>query len=154
MNRIGYKTYFFTSIFLFLLSFFLSGSLDISIHDTYFVVANSHIAILLGIFYLFWAGFLRFLAVFQYSTSKRITQIHYLLTTFFLLAFFVYQLWNIAIPPERIYEDYSVYGEFDANQSIHSWSNVFLVSAIGIWILTQLVFLTAIIFAGVRCLRK
>lgn len=151
--QIGYKTYFGTAVLLFLFSLVLTDSVDIASHETYLVVAKSHVAIVIGMGYLFLAGCLLLLSKRGCAPRTKLTTGHYAVTTLSLVTLVVYLLWQASVPAKRIYE-YSVYGEFDANAEIHSWNNIFLVSLVVVLLLTQLVFVTALFFSLVRCLKQ
>lgn len=98
-----------TAITLLLSALFVSGSIDIAFHDTYIVVANSHLMIAISFLYiLFYLGAL----VADRRPTKWVvisSWTHYLITTLGLL---VLVLLLHSTPEQQNYKDYSVFNEF------------------------------------------
>ena len=111
-----YHLFLWTGLVLVLTSFFVlkqNNSFDIHIHDTYFVIANTH---------LFW--FLAILALFVWTLylltnkilySKVLTWTHVIITILTLLLFALTLFFGDSFmnPTPRRYYDYSTWNSFD-----------------------------------------
>ena len=137
-------TYAATALLILLTSLFTSGSLDIAMHDTYFVVAKIHIIIALGLLFMFFA----LVTWGIYYQSRRLSTVlnwlHYGLTILSLVVIVV--LTNNLTSQTTTYRDYSVYDEienYESQMSMNEWLAIILV----ILILSQSLFLINIIRA-------
>jgi len=96
MKSIHKKPYLFfwiATIFLIMLSIywwnFEDAVLDINIHDTYFIIHNSHILLLLAILYALVGLTYWVLLKFQVALSKSLTQIHYICSLIIIPIYFI-----------------------------------------------------------------
>jgi cytochrome c oxidase subunit 1 len=133
-----------TALIILLTSFLVSGSLDIALHDTYFVIANVHIVLVIGLLFVLFT-----LIVWGINkTSRRLSSVlnwlHYSITTISLVIIAVFT--NKLTSQTTTYRDYSVFDEIEnykSQMSINEWLAIILV----ILILGQVLFLINIIRA-------
>lgn len=122
--------YFSASVLLLLSSFFATGALDITTHDTYWVIASSHVCLFgAAVFFIFgsitWA-----LHYFKRRSSLWLIWIHLVITVLFLLFITLIP----SHPTSRTFEDYSVYDEtehipaFDWNIPIAIFGVLFVIA--------------------------
>ncbi len=92
------------------------SALDISIHDTYFVVAHFHIVMgMSAVFGMFAGVYHWFPKMFGKMLNKRLGYVHFWITIFGAYGvFFPMHFVGLAGAPRRYY-DYSAYGEFDTH---------------------------------------
>ncbi len=124
-----------SGLFLFIFSFFINNqTVDIHIHDTYFVIARSHFFAVIGIFLLFiWM---------LYAITKRIlwkkslSAIHISLSSLFLIFLATLPLWH-HIPATKASLDETTWREFRNFQK----TNNLIVLVILSFIIVQLFYL-------------
>ncbi|MBN8858998.1 MAG: cbb3-type cytochrome c oxidase subunit I [Sphingobacteriales bacterium] len=129
-----YHLLFLTGLIFILTSFFVlkqDRSVDIHLHDTYFVIVHTHILWLFAVLALFvWA---LYLLTGKILYSKALTWTHVIITILTLLLFAFTLFWGDSFlnPAPRRYYDYSSWNSFD-NYTIFT-------KAIGITIFVLLV---------------
>jgi cytochrome c oxidase subunit 1 len=119
------------------------SALDISIHDTYFVVAHFHIVMgMSAVFGMFAGVYHWFPKMYGKMMNKRLGYVHFWITIFGAYGvFFPMHFVGLAGAPRRYY-DYSVYGEFNTDSAEMMMDlNVIITIAAIIAALGQLVFL-------------
>lgn len=137
-------TYGLTAIMIFLTSLFVSGSLDIALHDTYFVISKVHIIIVIALLFVLFTLITWGINKISRKLSSALNWLHYGLTIISLVIIVV--LMNKITSQPATYRDYSVLGEieeYEAQMSINEWLAIIGV----ILILSQLLFLINIIRA-------
>jgi len=119
------------------------SALDISVHDTYFVVAHFHIVMgMSAVFGMFAGVYHWFPKMFGRMMNKRLGYVHFWITIFGAYGvFFPMHFVGLAGAPRRYY-DYSVYGDFNSGslEMIMDLNVIITVFAI-ISALGQLIFL-------------
>ncbi len=133
--------YFSVSALLVLSSFFMTGALDITTHDTYWVIANNHVclfgAVVFSIFGLInWA-----LYHFKRRSSALIIWIHFVLTVLFPLFIALIP----SHPASKAFEDYSVYDEAE-HLPAFDWNIPIAILGV-LFVIAQVLFLVNIIRA-------
>lgn len=97
-----------TAILILPLSLISGPSLDIAIHDTYFVIAQEHIAYVLSLLFALFSiatwGFKRI----KRPLNKKLLNIHFAGTALTLIILILLIAFNFNTQNEDIYEDYSV----------------------------------------------
>ena len=119
------------------------SALDISIHDTYFVVAHFHIVMgMSAVFGMFAGVYHWFPKMYGKMMNKRLGYVHFWITIFGAYGvFFPMHFVGLAGAPRRYY-DYSVYSEFNTDSAEMMMDlNVIITIAAIIAALGQLVFL-------------
>lgn len=133
-----------TAITSFIACFFISGSLDISMRDTYFVISNAHITLMIALLFTLFT-----LISWGYNKnhsplSPILNWLHFGLTLFSFIVIAV--LTNSTTSQSNPYEDYSVLDTASQNETQMTnddWLAVFIL----ILIIAQLMFATNIIRA-------
>lgn len=136
-----------TCLFFLVLCLYWSNSddaIDINIHDTYFVIANSHIAKLLFVLYgfigfIYWAFFIT-----KISLIKILTKLHLLITIgsvpiYFLGVNFIFEFKPKSDFPLFDNSNYDVY---------------FLLTLNSLVIIAQLLFVTNIVISSFKYFRR
>lgn len=137
-------TYGLTALIILLTSFFISGTLDISMHNTYFVIAKVHITIAIALLFVLFTLISWGIYKIGRSLSSMLNWLHYGLTTICLII--IIALTHKLTSQPATYSDYSVFNEFEeyeSNMAINEWLAIILV----ILILSQVLFLINIIRA-------
>lgn len=138
-----------TAITTLIFGFLYAGSdsaLDISIHDTYFVISINHLLIVIACFFLFFTFCSWAQEHFNRKPNKILFLLHYLITIIGLLAIGM-SLFSISTQtPQRYYQDYSAYDLFEPQSFVESnYNNLFMILlTIGI---AQLLFFINIVIA-------
>lgn len=103
-----YDLFIVVAVLYLILSFFDSGqSLDMTLHDSYYLIASQIVTIgVAGIFFLGWVLY-RFFG--RYLLSKRLIDIHVILTLLLLFAFESSRLWSSWFLPRRTYYSFSTF---------------------------------------------
>lgn len=133
-----------TAVIILLTSLFISGSLDIALHDTYIVIAKSHIIIAIALLFVLFTLITWGINKISRRLSSALNWLHYGLTIISLVIIVV--LTNKITSQPATYGDYSVFDEieeYEAQMSINEWLAIIGV----ILILSQLLFLINIIRA-------
>lgn len=129
------KLYFATGILLIIISILKKDSLDIAVHDTYYVIPFTIIFLMLAFLFFIFGGIQLLFEKRKKPLNTVISYIHYFTSILCLITF--YFLNNQE--PKRTYEDYSVYNEF--NESPSSFDvNSLLAIVFLIGLLAQLLF--------------
>lgn len=102
------------SILLFGAAFLLNGSLDIVDHDTYYVISNNFLFTALALIFLFFAVINWLFRFLNKPLNQRLNLLHFALTSIAIIAVAFLFHFIVKDKTERIYQDYSVYGEFDS----------------------------------------
>lgn len=137
-------TYGLTALIILLTSLFISGSLDIALHDTYFVIAKVHIIIAIGLLFVLFTLTTWGIDKIGRRLSSMLNRLHYGLTIISLVI--IIMLTNKLTSQPATYRDYSVFDEieeYEAQMSINEWLAIIGV----ILILSQLLFLINVIRA-------
>ena len=135
-------TYGLTAVILLLTSFFVNGSLDIALHDTYFVISKSQIIIAIALLFVIFTLITWGINKMSRSLSSVLNWLHYGLT---MISFVIIVVLINKITSQPItYRDYSAFyeiKEYEVQMSINEWLSIIGV----ILILSQLLFLINII---------
>ena len=137
-------TYGLTALIVLVSSLFISGSIDIAIHDTYVVIAKVHVVLAIALLFVFFSLTIWGIHKISRRLSSVLNWFHYGLTTISLAIIAVLMNELISQPP--IYRDYSVFDEieeYEAQTSVNEWLAIIGV----IFIFSQLLFLINIIRA-------
>jgi cytochrome c oxidase subunit 1 len=116
MKQKPYNLLLWTGLILVLTSFFIlkqNNSVDIHLHDTYFVIAHTHVFWLLAMLALFvWT---LYLLTNRILYSKALTWTHVIVTILTLLLFALTLFFGDSFmnPTPRRYYDYSIWNSFD-----------------------------------------
>lgn len=123
------RFYFLVGILLCFFGLFASETLDISIHDTYFVIASTHIFFVCAILYFLFAGIsFLFKRVLTRSLNKSMSIIHFVLTTSaIILTYWTFLKTSSTNQKPKIYRDYSIYGELDSLPPSFDYSTLLLI---------------------------
>lgn len=143
MNSIKYFqvfTYLLTAAVIVAIGFMSNELLDVTIYDTYFVIAHNHIGLVLALPFVLY-GIVSFIFVsFDRPMNKIMFWIHWLGSILALLGVLILTSYLFNTPPAR-YDDYSVYQEIDKEISrydtITTWQLIFVL----VFLVVQVVFL-------------
>lgn len=127
-------------------------ALDISLHDTYYVVNHNHVFILFGGYFLICA--LAYLLLHKFKRKKiRFLYGTHLWTSIISFVIFIILIMNVGIQSApKNYYDYSIYGEFDAKSTEQlSDINYYLSLFVIIFLIAQVIFLVNI---GIGLLKR
>lgn len=112
--------YGFTAFICGLLALFIhSNSLDIAIHDTYFVIPESHLWLGLTLLFILFFGISLTFELLRKPMNRILSVIHYLITIGCLVS--IYLILQKSAP--KRYYDYSVYDDFDQTATDYEWTN-------------------------------
>lgn len=137
-------TYGLTAVIILLTSLFIGGSLDIALHDTYFVIAKVHLIITIALLFVLFTLITWGINKISRRLSSVLNWLHYGLTIVSLVTIVV--LTNKIAIQTATYKNYSVFDEieeYEAQMSINEWLAIIGV----ILILSQLLFLINVIRA-------
>lgn len=130
-------TYGLTAIILFIASFFINGSLDISMHDTYYVISNTLLIVMMAFLFFVFALITWGVNKISRRLSPILNWLHYGIT---LSCFVIIGLFTMSmISQPNTFKDYSVFDEieeYESSISINEWLSIVVV----ILILSQLLF--------------
>lgn len=90
-----------------------SGTIDIHLHDTYFIIAHTQILLLLAFIAVFiWT---LYILTYRFLFSKVLTWTHVIITllTLFLLTWILYFSYGFPNPTARRYVDYSLWTSYN-----------------------------------------
>ena len=122
--------YFSASVLLLLSSFFTTGALDSTTHDTYWVIASSHVCLFGAVVFFIFGSITWALHYFKRRSSLWLIWIHLVITVLFPLFITLIP----SHPTSRTFEDYSVYDEtehipaFDWNIPIAIFGVLFVIA--------------------------
>lgn len=133
-----------TAIILLITSFFIDGSLDISMHDTYFIMSHTFLIIILAVLFAVFASISLGVDKLGRRLSPVLNWFHYGITIVCLAIIVVY-IKGMTLQPDTYY-DYSVLNEIEENESSMSM-NEWLIIIVLVFILSQLLFLINVIRA-------
>lgn len=137
-------TYGITALIILLTSLFVKGSIDIALHDTYFVIAKVYIIIVIALLFVLFTLTTWGINKMSRRLSSALNWLHYGLTMLSLVTIVV--LMNKVTSPPSTYRDYSVYDDienYESQMSINEWLAIIGV----VLIISQLLFLINIIRA-------
>lgn len=137
-------TYGLTAFIFLVTSFFVNGSIDIAMHDTYVVIAQAHIMITIALLFVLFTLITWGMNKISRSLSPILNWLHYGLTTICLVS--IIALTNKLTSQPATHNNYSVLNEFEkykSNIAMNEWLALILV----IFILSQVLFLMNIIRA-------
>jgi cytochrome c oxidase subunit I len=127
-----------------LVSFSLNGSIDIHLHDTYFVITQVHLFWAVALLLLLLAFFYR--ALEQILFSRWLTWLHIVPTlTGLALLVFPFRYQGFTDMPRRYYE----YSAWEAHQSFQGQNQILSLIIIS-WFLAQFLFLLHILLGLLR----
>lgn len=133
-----------TALIILLTSLFTSGSLDIAMHDTYFVVSNDQLIIATYLLFSLFALITWGINKMSRQLSSLLNWLHYSFTIICLVIIVVFT--NKLTSQPATYRDYSVFDEIDKYESQMSMNEWFAIIGV-ILILNQFLFLINIIRA-------
>lgn len=133
-----------TSLLLLATSLFTSGSADIAVHDTYFVISHNHVLILIALLYVVFGLITWGMHKLSRRLSTVLNWLHYLITSLCLLLIFVLLTTTTTLP--STYSDYSVLKENASSPSMMDL-NVWL-TILGICLIFSQLLLVANVIRG------
>jgi hypothetical protein len=135
------------SILFFSAAFFSKDSLNIVDHDTYYVMSNNFLFTTLALIFLFFVVINWLFRFINKPLNQRLNLLHFSTTTIVIIlgAFIIH--FSSSNNAERIYENYSVYGEFDSKTYSAFDFNYVLAIIFLFGILVQLFFLINVFIA-------
>ena len=116
--------------------FIHSNSLDIAIHDTYFVIAESHLWLGLTLLFILFFGISLTFELLRKSMNRILSAFHYLLTIGSLVSICLILQKS---EPKRYY-DYSVYDDFNQTATDYEWTTS-MVLILSIFFAAQFIFI-------------
>lgn len=119
--------------------FFASGSLDIAVYDTYYVIASWQIFTAIAILFFLFGGIVLSFRFFKRPLNRALLLIHFVITSLSALAIVVSILEIILVAKERTFKDYSVYEDMDSSID-------FQTTAVLIGAFAQLLFLINVLW--------
>jgi heme/copper-type cytochrome/quinol oxidase subunit 1 len=123
----------------FVYGFFLD-TLDVAVHDTYFVVSGMHVGIAGALLYIgLWALY-HYIPVFR--TIKWLSAVH--ITGTSLSGVLIFLLMNTKVYAPKRYNDYSIYEDFNTSSEIMS-INVWISIAACVFLLLQTCWLVQVL---------
>jgi len=138
--------YLLVGIIFILMSFTASESFDLVIKDTYYVIENGDIYIVIGLAFIVFAGTIWMFKRINRSLNKTVLWIHLLTTTITLISSLGLVFLMIERSMPKRYTDYSVYNEFKATSTEIDF-NLWLMLAVVTCLLAQVLFVGNMIFA-------
>lgn len=142
--------YGFTALICGLSAFFIhSNSLDIAIHDTYFVIAESHLWLGLTLLFILFFGISLTFELLRKSMNRILSAIHYLLTTGSLVSICLL----LQKPEPQRYYDYSVYADFNQTATDYEWTTS-MVLILSIFFAAQFIFILNLLLSLFKKLSK
>ena len=141
--------YFLIGFTLVVKSLFGITSVEIAVHDTFFIFSSQQIFLLLGGSYLVFGGIVWIFKKLNRSFNVLFTWFHLIITTLSIIAVLVVNWYSVRETKPRIYSDYSVYEVFTATANVPDY-NYWLTILIGIGVFAQFLFLIALVLALVK----
>lgn len=130
-------------------SFIGINSVEIAVHDTYFIFSSQQIFLLLGGSYFLFGGIVWIFKKLNRSFNVLLTRLHLIITTLSIIAILVVNWHSVRETKPRIYSDYSVYEGFTATANVPDY-NYWLSILICIGVFAQLLFMIALVLALVK----
>ena len=124
-------------------------SVEIAVHDTYFIFSSQQIFLLLGGSYLVFGGIVWIFKKLNRSFNVLLTWFHLIITTLSIIAILVVNWYSVRESKPRIYSDYSVYEGFKKTANVPDY-NYWLTILICIGVFAQFLFLIALVLALVK----
>lgn len=138
-------TYAISAFVIFFSSSFFSGAVDISIHDTYFVIDSDLIITLIAVTFIGFALTNWLLHAFSKPLSPWLSWTHFGLTIVSLLAFVVIHYWTISVRNKQYNSLWDV-GEYNPDtMKVNDWVTIIAI----ILVLSQILFVINIVRAFV-----
>ncbi|MCC7455132.1 MAG: hypothetical protein IT222_13270 [Crocinitomix sp.] len=138
---------------LIVISFSGINSVQIAVHDTYFIFSSQQIFLLLGGSYFLFAGIVWIFKNLNRSFNVLLTWFHLIITTLSIIAILVVNWYSVRETKPRIYSDYSVYEGFTKTSNVPDY-NYWLTILICIGVFAQFLFLIALVLALVKAKRS
>jgi cytochrome c oxidase subunit 1 len=141
--------YFLFAIILFIFASFDEKTLDISIHDTYFVIQYEHIWKLLSLYFLLLTVITFGLKFFKFSLSKIWLHLHIWISfiVFFVINFILNTIEKNSQP--KRYYDYSVYEDFKNSSNVIDYNELLAVLLI-LFVFVQSFFIISILVGFIQ----
>lgn len=133
------------SVLLIISSFFSSETLDIAVHDMYFVIAVWQLFLGLAFIFLMFAGISWLCRKINKPLVKRLSFVHFFVTVIVIATLVVLIILSSTTEPARYY-DYSVYDGFLPTSDLLDY-NTWMVIMIIIGLLTQLLLFLNIVIS-------
>lgn len=127
-----------TAGILFALSFFVSGSLDIAVYDTYFVISYAYLIIIMAVLFVIFALTTWIIHQIERKLSPILNGLHYALTCLCVATLVIFLYYPTH--QSRAFQDYSVLHDVEYHQPITN-SYEWITKVIVILIITQFLFL-------------
>lgn len=141
--------YFLIGFTLVVKSLFSITSVEIAVHDTYFIFSSQQIFLLLGGSYFLFGGIVWIFKKLNHSFNVLLTLFHLIITTLSIIAILVVNWHSVRETKPRIYSDYSVYEGFAKTTNVPDY-NYWLTILICIGVFAQFLFLIALVIASVK----
>lgn len=136
--------------FLSALIFRSNDALDIAVHDTYYVIANTHLIFFTGLSFLVFYCIYVLLNHFRRKTIRILDHLHTWISILSLLGFWICSSMVFVSPPKRYY-DYSIYNEFDRTSVDFLMDiNIFITILALAFVIAQVIFLINVFIALLR----
>lgn len=121
-------------------------SIDIAVHDTYFVVGNSQVFFVLTFFFFIFALIVWLFQKIKRPLSVRLMQIHFFVSVISILVAVVLFQYTNSLSNTQIYTDYSVTDSSNDSFVILGWATIIML----VGLLAQLIFVFNVIRSLVR----
>ena len=141
--------YFLIGFILIVTSFIGINSVEIAVHDTYFIFSSQQIFLLLGGSYFLFGGIVWIFKKLNRSFNVLLTWFHLIMTTLSIIAILVVNWYSVRETKPRIYSDYSVYEGFTATANVPDY-NYWLTILICIVVFAQFLLMIALVLALVK----
>jgi heme/copper-type cytochrome/quinol oxidase subunit 1 len=139
--KIAIVSYFIIAVTLLISSFFVTGALDIATHDTYWVIASSHV-FLFGAFLFFLFGVITLaLHRLKHRSSPWLVWIHLVLSILFPIFISVVPSYS----PSKTFNNYSVYDEVETVPSF-DWNSLIVILGV-LFVIAQFLFVVNLVRA-------
>lgn len=145
--------YFLIGFILIVTSFSGITSVEIAVHDTYFIFSSQQIFLLLGGSYFLFGGIVWIFKKLNRPFNVLLTWFHLIITTLSIIAILVVNWYSVRETKPRIYSDYSVYEGFTATANVPDY-NYWLTILICIVVFAQFLLMIALVLALVKAKRS
>ncbi len=147
MKKVSWQIlYGLVGIILFVIGVVSTESIDIAIHDTYFVVGNSQVFFVLTFFFFIFALTIWLFQKIKRPLSVRLMQIHFFVSVISILVAIVLFQYTNSLSNTQIYTDFSVADNSNDSFAILGWITIVLL----VGLFAQFIFVFNVIRALVR----